>query len=133
MAIITTTPYKSGTLSSIGTGANGLNTRLNTSGITWAAGDVGRHVYFYSGNARWESREIIAQGTNYCDILFPFGEYPVLKPDGTEVPSDTPTTGNNLGVSYQLDDLDDGSTLIKKVLTSIDIPPVTLGQLVKMS
>ena len=114
MAITTTAPYKSGTLSSIGTGANGLNTRLNTSGVSWAAGDVGRHVYFYSGNAQWESREIIAQGTNYCDILFPFGEYPVLKPDGTEVPSDIPTTGNNLGVSYQLDDLDDGSTLIKE-------------------
>ena len=114
MPITTTAPYKSGTLSSIGTGANGVNTRLNTSGISWAAGDVGRHVYFYSGNAKWESREIIAQGTNYCDILFPFGEYPVLKPDGTEVPSDTPSSGNSLGVSYKLDDLDDGSTLIKE-------------------
>ena len=114
MPITTTTPYKSGTLFSIGTGANGVNTRLNTSGISWTAGDVGRHVYFYSGNAKWESREIIAQGTNYCDILFPFGEYPVLKPDGTEVPSDTPSNGNSLGVSYKLDDLDDGSTLIKE-------------------
>ena len=114
MTITTTTPYKSGTLSSIGTGANGANTRLNTSGVTWAAGDVGRHVYFRNGNAEWESREIIAQSTNYCDILFAFGTYPVLLPDGvTEVPSDAPSNGNSLGVSYTLDDLDDGVTLVK--------------------
>ena len=45
-----TTPYKSGTLSSIGTGANGANTRLNTSGITWVAGDVGTGINITYGS-----------------------------------------------------------------------------------
>ena len=122
MGITLSSPYKNGTLSSIGTGANGANTRLNTSGITWASGDVGRQVYFYNGDANRESREIIAQGTNFCDISFPFGEYPVLKPDGTSVPSNAPSVGNFMGVSYYLDDIDDGVTLIQQTVDFYDHP-----------
>lgn len=113
MVITLTRPYKAGTLSSIGTGTNGVNTRINTSGITWSSDDIGRHVYFRNGSAVLESREIIAQGTNFCDIRFPFGEFPVTQLDGTEIPSNTPAIGNNLGVSYRFDDIDDGVTLIK--------------------
>jgi hypothetical protein len=115
MATLTiSSPYKSGTLSSLGTGANGANTRLNTSGVTWAAGDVGRHVYFTNGNARWESRKIIAQGANYCDIEFAFGTFPLRDQDGNDTLSNAPSSGNTLGVSYTLDEIDNGVSLVKE-------------------
>lgn len=117
-----TTPYKSGTLSSIGTGANGANTRLNTSGITWAVGDVGRHIYFTNGNALHESRKIIAQGANYCDIEFAFGTFPLLDQSGENTLSSSPSAGNALGVSYYLDNIDNGVSLKKLTDTSFQQP-----------
>jgi len=122
LAINTTIPFKNGTLSSIGAGANGANTRLNTSGVTWASSDVGRHVYFYSGNASWESREIIAKGLNFCDIEFAFGTFPVSDADGVEIPSDAPSAGDLLGVSYSLADIHNGVDLIQDSAISYRAP-----------
>jgi len=127
MATLTiTTAYKSGTLSSIGTGANGANTRLTTSGIAWTAGDVGRHVYFTNGPAQFESRLIVGQGVNYCDIEFPFGTFPLNDQDGADTLSSVPAVGNAMGVSYYLDDIDNGVSL-KKLSTYLYQQPSAEG------
>ena len=108
-----TSPYKTGTLASIGTGINGANTRLNTSGVTWDSGDVGRAIEFKSGDAKGEYRIIVAQGTNYCDIDFAFGTFPILDSDGADTFSSVPAASDTLVVSYYFDDLDDGTNIVK--------------------
>jgi hypothetical protein len=97
-----TAPYAAGTVSSVS------GTTLNISGGA-AAGWVGRCIVITSGPAKGQIRQILSfvsatQITvNYAWTISP-------DPDFTEV---EPVAGDGFAISYDLDDLDDGVTLIK--------------------
>jgi hypothetical protein len=103
MALTTNTPYKSGTVSSVS------GTTFTVSSSTFASGDVGRCIYMLNGDAEGQTRKIVGytSGT-VVTVDHAWDDSPI---DG--ITEDEPSNGDTFYVSYFLDELDNGTDLIK--------------------
>jgi hypothetical protein len=103
MALTTNTPYKSGTVSSVS------GTTFTVSSSTFASGDVGRCIYMRNGDAEGQTRKIVGytSGT-VVTVDHAWDDSPI---DG--ITEDEPSNGDTFYVSYFLDELDNGTDLIK--------------------
>jgi hypothetical protein len=103
MALTTNTPYKSGTVFSVS------GTTFTASASTFASGDVGRCIYMRNGDAEGQTRKIVGytSGT-VVTVDHAWDDSPI---DG--ITEDEPSNGDTFYVSYFLDELDNGTDLIK--------------------
>jgi hypothetical protein len=103
MALTTNSAYASGTVSSVS------GTTFTASSSTFISGDVGRCIYMRNGDAEGQTRKIVGytSGT-VVTVDHAWDDSPI---DG--ITEDEPSNGDTFYVSYFLDELDNGTDLIK--------------------
>jgi hypothetical protein len=103
MALTTNSAYASGTVSSVS------GTTFTASSSTFVSGDVGRCIYMRNGDAEGQTRKIVGytSGT-VVTVDHAWDDSPI---DG--ITEDEPSNGDTFYVSYFLDELDNGTDLIK--------------------
>jgi hypothetical protein len=103
MALTTNTAYASGTVSSVS------GTTFTASSSTFVSGDVGRCIWMANGDARGQTRKIVGytSGT-VVTVDQAWDESPI-----DNITEDEPSNGDTFRVSWFLDELDDGTNLIK--------------------
>jgi len=115
MPLTVSTPYKSGALDSI-SGVNG--DVFNSTGTPFVAGDVGRCIVMTNGAALGCIRKIteyIDNNSVRLDYVFGLSPFSGLQNEVTGLPyaEASPAPGDTWQMSYLLDDLDDGTNIIK--------------------
>ena len=103
MALTISTPYKTNTVASVS------GTTFVSNGTPFAAGDVGRFIELTSGSGAMQYRRITAYtNASTIEIEYSFSTSP--HPEFSEV---NPSAGDTWRMSYNFDDIDNGTDLIK--------------------
>jgi hypothetical protein len=103
MPLVINTPFKTNTVS------NASGTAFVSNGTPFAASDVGRFIRLRTGPGNRQIRRIVGfVSTSQVTLDYPWTTSP--HPEFEEV---APDAGDNWVMSYRLDDLDDGTNIVK--------------------